>query len=334
MLITMKDVAKKAGVSVTTVSRVLNNRGSISEKTRKMVFRTIEELNYHPNEMARSLMTKKTHIIGLIVPVVDHPYFSMVVDAVESLCASSNYKLLLCTSDNSSEKELKLSAMLRANKVDGVIIYSQKEDPSPYMDYELPVVVVDKTLPGIPSVLSDNYQGGSLAARTLIESGSLHPIIFGFESRKNSISERRIAGFRDECIRNGIEYREYIVDNEHNNNIDLIKLDIMGNDFDDHYIKMFERYPDTDGIFTTNEILATKILLKLEKTGKSVPDDVQVIGYDGTILSELMDLTVVNQPTMQICSTVLEILFKRMENKIVPSSTIMPVNIIKRSSTK
>lgn len=327
-MIKMKDVAERAGVSVTTVSRVLNNRGAISEKTRKKVYRTMEELNYHPNEMARSLMTKKTHIIGLIVPAVDHPYFSMVVDAIESLCTAASYKLLLCTSDNSSEKELKLSAMLRANKVDGVLLYSQKEDPTPYMDYELPVVIVDKTLPGVPSVLCDNYQGGVYAARTLIESGSTKPIVFGYENRSISIGSQRISGFRDECTRCGVECREYIMDAH------SVKRDVASDYYEADLLRMLDEYPDTDGIFSTNEILASKIMMKLRKMGISVPEDIQIIGYDGTIISSLMDLTTIAQPVSEMCKIALETLFKRMDNVMVPSSSILPVSVIRRGSTR
>lgn len=327
-MITMKEVAERAGVSLTTVSRVMNNRGAISEKTRKKVSRTMLELNYHPNEMARSLMTKKTHIIGLIVPAVDHPYFSMVVDAVEGMCDAAGYKLLLCTSDHSSEKELKMSAMLRANKVDGVLLYSQREDPTPYMDYELPVVAIDKTIPDIPSVLCDNYQGGTYAARTLIESGSVHPVVFGFEDRNNSIFLQRITGYRDECVRSGIEYREYIIDSRHLNG------DIMSGDFDGHFERMLEQYPDTDGFFSTNEIIASKALMKCRKMGKSVPEDIQIVGYDGTILSKLFDMTTIEQPTERMCAIALEILIKRMDSKMVPSSSILPVSVIRRGSTQ
>jgi LacI family sucrose operon transcriptional repressor len=323
----MKEVADRAGVSITTVSRVMNNRGAISEKTRKKVFRIMSEMNYYPNEMARSLMTKKTHIIGLIVPGVNHPYFGKVVDTIEALCSDLGYKLLLCTSDHSSEKELRMSAMLRANKVDGVLLFGQREDPQPYKGYELPVVEIDKIIQGIPSVFCDNYQGGGKAAKTLIDSGCTHPIIFGFEDPANSIFHQRISGYRDECAARGVECREYIVNNT-SSKIPHIEI------FETHFQAMLEKYPDTDGLFSTNETIASRVLLKSLDMGISVPDNLQIVSYDGTWLSELLNLTTIAQPTEQMCSLALEILIKRMDGVIVPTSSVLPVTVIRRGSTK
>jgi LacI family sucrose operon transcriptional repressor len=329
-LVTMKDVAERAGVSLTTVSRVMNNRGAISEKTRKKVFRTMKELSYQPNEMARSLMTKKTHIVGLIIPAVDHPYFSMVVDAIESLCAASGYKLLLCTSDHSSEKELEMSAMLRANKVDGVLLYSQGEDPAPYVDYELPVVSIDKIMRDVPSVLCDNAQGGMIAAKTLIEGGSLHPVVFGFEDSSSCISVQRLEGFKETCVRMGVEYRAHIIELE-----DAVRQDdVTSEEFDSQFLLMLEKYPDTDGFFFTNEIIATRALMKLRKLGRSIPDELQLVGYDNTILSKLLDLTTIVQPITQMCELAFEILLKRMEGALVPSNSVLPVTLMRRGSTR
>jgi LacI family sucrose operon transcriptional repressor len=301
--------------------------GAISEKTRKKVFRIISEMNYHPNEMARSLMTKKTHIIGLIVPMVNHPHFAKVVDTIESLCSDLGYKLLLCTSDNSSEKELRMSAMLRANKVDGVLLLGQREDQEPYRGYELPVVKINTDIQGIPSVICDNYQGGALAAKTLIDSGCRHPIIFGFEDPVNSTFVQRISGYRDECAKRDAEYREYIINNR-SLNLSNAKL------FETHFQEMLEKYPDTDGLFSTNETVASRVLLRALNMGISDPDNLQIVGYDGTWLSQLMNLTTIAQPTEQMCSLALEILIKRMDDIMVPTSSVLPVTVIRRGSTK
>lgn len=326
-MITMKEVADRAGVSITTVSRVMNNRGAISEKTRKKVFRIMSEMNYYPNEMARSLMTKKTHIIGLIVPGVNHPYFGKVVDTIEALCTDLEYKLLVCTSDHSSEKEQRMSAMLRANKVDGVLLFGQREDPEPYKGYELPVVEIDKIIQGIPSVYCDNYQGGTCAAKTLIDSGCRHPLIFGFEDPTNRTFVQRISGYQDECTQRGIECREYIINNT-SSKLQPIEF------FETHFQAMLDKYPDTDGLFSTNETTASRALLQARKMGISVPDGLQIVSYDGTWLSELLDLTTIAQPTEQMCSLALEILIKRMDGVMVPTSSVLPVTVIRRGSTK
>lgn len=326
-MITMKDVAKRAGVSITTVSRVMNDRGAISSKTRKKVLSTMEELNYFPNEMARSLMTNKTHIIGLIVPTVDHPYFSAAVDHIESMCAAEGYKLLLCTSDHSYEKEKKMSAILRANKVDGVLLYSQGKEAQEYVNYELPVIAIDTSPLDVPSVFCNNYQGGSLAAKTLIECGCINPVVFGFEDSEIAIGQQRINGFCDECTNSSIDYGKYIIERKYyrDNQIDV--------DFEIHLHRMMEQFPEIDGLFTTNEILATKAILHLHRMGKSVPEDIQVMGYDGTTLSDIVGITTIAQPIEEMCALALDLLFKLMEDKIVPSSSILPVQVIRRGST-
>jgi DNA-binding LacI/PurR family transcriptional regulator len=240
-----------------------------------------------------------------------------------------NYKLLLCTSDHSSEKELNMSAMLRANKVDGVLIYSQVDDPESYMDYDLPVVSLDKAMPGLPTVICDNSQGGAYAVKTLIESGSVHPVIFGFEDMSNPIGLQRISGYREECVRRNVEYREYLIEKGA-----ALTEDIPEEYFRKHFNEMLQLYPDTDGIFVTNEIIAIMALRTVKEMGRQVPQDLQIVGYDGTYLSKLMNLTTVAQPTEQLCSIALDILFRRMEGTFVPSSSILPVSVIRRGSTR
>lgn len=115
------DVAKIAGVSSTTVSRVLNNRGYISEKTKEKVYKAMEEINYFPNDLARSLFRKRTNLIGLIIPNSSNPFFGELAFHIESICTSMGYKLLLCNSLHRKDKEEKYLEMLIRNQVDGVI---------------------------------------------------------------------------------------------------------------------------------------------------------------------------------------------------------------------
>lgn len=153
---TLKDVAAKVGVSVTTVSRVLNNRGAISEKTREKVFQAMKELDYFPNEMARSLSNRNSYLLGLIVPYIYHPFFSLLTDAVELACRREGYKLLLCASGNSAQREKEHFSMLRANNVAGVLVCSRLEDATDYLKADFPLVSIERTIADIPSVSCDN----------------------------------------------------------------------------------------------------------------------------------------------------------------------------------
>ena len=122
---TLLNVAERAGVSVTTISRMLNNRVNVSEKTRKKIYAAMKELNYYPNEIARSLTKKKSNIIGLIVPSAKNFFYSQIIEYTEYYAEKKGYKLLLCISNHDSEKESRYFGMLKANKVTGIIIASR-----------------------------------------------------------------------------------------------------------------------------------------------------------------------------------------------------------------
>lgn len=162
---TLKDVAEKVGVSITTVSRVMNGRGAISRETRDKVFAAMKELNYFPNEMARSLGNKSSHLIGLIVPYIDHAFFGILTAAIEEACYKSGYKLFFCTSGGNPNRERELFTMLCANNVAGVLVCSRITDESLYMQTDVPIVTIERMIEDVPSVSCDNYKGGVLAAQ-------------------------------------------------------------------------------------------------------------------------------------------------------------------------
>ena len=122
---TIKDIAAPAGVTATTVSRVINNRGYISEETRKKVTQAMQEMNYQPNELARSLAKAHSNTIGVIVPHISHPFFSKMISALESAAAKRGYKILLCNSKDQPEKETEYLDMFISNRVTGVVMASQ-----------------------------------------------------------------------------------------------------------------------------------------------------------------------------------------------------------------
>ena len=168
MSLTIKDVAEKAGVSVTTVSRVLNNRGYISDKTRKKVMTTMDELNYTPNEMARSFLTNKTRFIALIVPTTENPFFGELTFHLEKELAKKGYNLFICNSLNDVDNEKKYLRLLQEKRVDGVIVGSHNINISEYQYFENKIVSIERELTAhIPIIQSDNYLGGKLATQEL-----------------------------------------------------------------------------------------------------------------------------------------------------------------------
>ncbi|MBN2220869.1 MAG: LacI family DNA-binding transcriptional regulator, partial [Vallitaleaceae bacterium] len=148
----IKDVARVAGVSITTVSRVLNNTNYISAETKKKVYDAIHELDYHPHQIARALSKKQSFIIGLILPDSSHPFFAQLAKAIEKTAELSEYKVLLCNSLNDKEKETKYIKMLRENRADGIIMGSHALNTKEYEKIQYPVVTFDRTIGEIPCI--------------------------------------------------------------------------------------------------------------------------------------------------------------------------------------
>ena len=160
---TIKEVAQRAGVSVTTVSRVLNKRGYISQEMHDKIYATMEELNYRPNEVARSLTRRRTKIIGLLVPSVDDPYFGEVVNQLILAAMRHGYKVMIYASDGQNDRALEYVGMLKANQVDGIIISLRSRELDALLDDNLPVVSFERIKVGrLPTVLCDNHMGGRI----------------------------------------------------------------------------------------------------------------------------------------------------------------------------
>ena len=177
-MITIKDVAKRAGVSIATVSRVINQSPSVTEQSIQRVQQAIDELGYQPNSIARSLQLGHSGLIGMIVPQLDHPFFSRLVEAAEQRCVEHGCRLVLCCSNSEDTREKEFVQMLRRNRVDGMLIATRTPNLG-YLDgYDIPVVGVERSIASnVPFVACDNYTGGVLAAQALLSRGSKHPAV-------------------------------------------------------------------------------------------------------------------------------------------------------------
>ncbi|SPT89140.1 LacI family transcriptional regulator [Bacillus cereus] len=194
---TIKDVAKLAGVSVATVSRVLNKNGYVHEDTLKKVERAIEMLDYKPSTVARSLYNKKSRLIGLVVPNIVNPFFPEVARAVEDVAHKQGYTVVLCNSDESLEKEKQYIDVLRQNNVDGFIVATNPQNSVNYMNLSVPVVAIDRMFnERIPTVYADNYAGSQAATKLLLDKGCKH-IAHIRGPRDVSTANERFEGFVD-----------------------------------------------------------------------------------------------------------------------------------------
>ena len=315
----LEDVAKRANVSKTTISRVLNNRGYLSQKTIDNVYKAIEELNYQPNVVARQLFQKKTNIVGLLFPTVANPFFSELVEALEKKLYEIGYKVLIGNSMNNKEKETNYLNQLLSDQVDGLIVGTHNQGIQEYKYQNLPIVAIDRVMnEDIPVVESDNYNGGKLATKLLIAQGAKNIIHTNGPIDLQTPANRRRLAYEDTMKAYQLIPRTVTLDF----NISYVKKKQI-------FFQMFEDYPKIDGIFASNDIDAALILQVAKEKGLNVPADLLVVGYDGTLMTRsiLPDLTTVIQPINDIADTAVAILMKRINKEETKKEYILPVTL-------
>jgi len=324
---TLKDVADLAGVTVTTVSRMLNKKANVSEHTKQKIHAAMEALDYIPNEVARSLSTKKSHVIGLIVPSAVNFFFASIIQYIEEYVSAHQYKLLLCISDLDKDKEYEYYTMLRANRVDGVIVTSRTRDIDKLIHFQSPVLTIERTLSdGIPSISSDNYAGGSLAALHLLEMGCKNLVYIGGNLALDIEANRRLEGFSETLRKCGI--KETVV--AHTGERDFINLS-YGNIIE----SLFMKYADTDGVFASNDVIAAQVLQYCHRHHIDIPGRLKIVGYDDAGLAALCSptLTTIRQPIKEMCKAAVDNIIQLSKGKMVPKRIIFPVSISMRESS-
>lgn len=322
---TIKDVAKKAGVAVATVSRVLNNRGYISEATRQKVYKAMEELNYQPNELARSLYRKKSYLIGLLIPNISHPFFAELAGYIEYYAYQNGYKILLCNSQQNSDKEKEYIDMLKRHQVDGIIIGSHTLEAEQYLNVNLPIVAVDRYYTNIPYVASDNYNGGILATKLLIEKGCRNIAHISGPLALNTPANNRYKAFKDVATQENVNY--FIVETKlHSFETEEYKKIIR---------QLFEEHPEIDGIFASSDLIAISIISLARELNKRIPQDLKIIGYDDINIANLVvpSLTTVKQPIEEIAKKAIELILCQIDGKKVENENILPITLIERETT-
>lgn len=269
---TIRDVAKRANVSVSTVSRVINQKGYVHEETKELVEKIIKELGFIPNQLARSLTNRSSKIIGVIVPHIGPSFYGELLEGIESQAAAYGYKIMFCHTQDDPDRELEYLKFFEQYNIEGLIIASNFSNRDKLAELNIPVVTVDHILDeNIPSITSDNVKGGMLAAQRLIKSGAKHLIVFRGPSFLLTTMERTI-GFLNEIKK----YDLYA---------DIFDFDLVSPDT--RLIEeVLKNNPHVDGIFTFSDTLAFATLNILQKLGKKVPKDVSLVGYDDTPYSK------------------------------------------------
>lgn len=302
------DVARESGVSVFTVSSVVNNKSYVSKKLRTRVEAAISKLNYVPNLVARSLANRRTHTIGMIVPDIANPFFPMVVRGAEDAAQKHGYNLLLCNSDDSLEKEEKAIELLLSKRVDGILLTKAAEAFRPALrqmikDVGIPFVLVMRTYPKLTqdAVITDDYEGAYNAVRHLARTGRRRiGLISG--PLKVSNAKARWQGFRDALKAEGLPFDEKLVV-EGNYRVD--------SGFRAGHTLLSQR---PDGIYGANYLMTVGLLKAAEELGLTCPEDFGLVSFDDYPWLGVFrpKLTTVELPKHQLGAEAAELLMERI----------------------
>ena len=312
---TMKDVAREAGVALGTVSKVINGI-PVGESYRVRVEEAIEKLNYRINSYAKGLKSNRTFVIAVMVPNMVSPFFSKLVNCLNRSLAQRGYRMLLCATDYDPEQEQSYVYIAEQQKVDGIICLSY--NPQLQVPEGVPFVSIDRYFGAqIPCVASDNYGGGSLAAHKLVENGCKNLAFLRIGSKLTNEPNKRKDGFVNACENMDVPYTLKILDDGSPYSA-----------FEDFLLEhLHEGKLDFDGIFCVTDTLAHQIIGSLRRMGQRVPEDVQVMGFDGIRHFGDLDYTcsTIVQPLEEIAETCVELILEKEEGKI-PSLICLPVS--------
>ncbi len=313
---TIKDVAREAGVALGTVSKVINGI-PVGESYRIRVEEAIEKLNYRINSYAKGLKSNRTFVVAVMVPNLISPFFAKLVNCLNKSLAQRGYRMLLLATDYDPEQEQSYVFMAaEQQKVDGIICLSY--NPQLQVPEGVPFVSIDRNISAqIPCVACDNYGGGALAAEVLVRNGCKNLAFLRIGSKLTNEPNKRRDGFINACENMDVPYTLKIVD-------DGTPYTAFEDFLREH---LREGKLDFDGIFCVTDNLASQIISSLRKMGQRVPEDVQVVGFDG--IRHFGDLdyicSSIVQPLDEIAETCVELILEKEEGKI-PSLICLPVS--------
>ena len=320
----IKDVAKHANVSVATVSRYLNKKGYVSEGAKEKIEAAIVALNYRPNQVARSLSTKQTNLIGLIVPDITNPFFPELARAVEDIALSYGYTVILCNSDENAEKEELYIQMLTQKYVAGFIVTTNLLKAPHYEDVLVPIVALDRTInASIPTVTTDNVEGARMGTQHLLACGAKNiicmrgPIGIG-------PADDRVKGFLEAIAGKDVQAK-------------IVECPFSFESSEKVAEKLLVDDPDIDGIFASSDTSAIAALKVAQGMGRHVPNDLQIVGFDGVQLGKMVSpgLTTVAQNIYKMGAYATRMLIKMIEDtSLTEKHVIVPAELIVRGTTR
>lgn len=334
MKVTIKDIAKEAGVSITTVSLVLNNKPSrIPDETKERVLKVAKKYNYVPNSVAKSLVTRTTNTIGLVLPDIENAFFSSLAKVIEQFGREQGYLVLLVNNNDSHKLNIEVMDLLLQRNIDGLMVVLpnesyQKKYSKEVIDYfsqlSIPYILIDRMIDPIDAnkIYFDNMLGGYYAGKHLIEHG--HRRIGCITGPNQTVSsQERLQGFLKACLHHGVTIEpKWIVEGDYY--------------FDGGYRAM-KKLLDTNvtALFAFNDLMAFGAIEAIMEHGEQIPEDYSIISYDYSKLTKLLKIPLdsVNQDTRALGEQAFNILLKQLENPKLPNQNVQlkPELIIKGS---
>ena len=306
----MNDVARQAGVSVVTVSRVVNNSANVNELTRSRVLKAIKDLKYKPNRVAKRLRSKSLsgNLLGVMIPDIRNPFYVDVLRGIEDVAYHNNYAIIVCNFGQDETKEKMYLDILQSESIDGLIVAPVREDDAKVISLVksgLPLVCVDRGLVSVDVdvVLVDNVKGAFLAVDHLAKKG-FKRIAYIAGKPEIPSSRYRGEGYRKALESNGLMYDEGLVkygDSSHESGVRLCA-------------ELLEMDPRPDALFTGNNLITLGALETIHNLGLSIPQEVGIVGFDDMPWSSSLNpsLTAVRQPAYEIGKRAAELLIHRI----------------------
>ncbi|MBF4805033.1 MAG: LacI family DNA-binding transcriptional regulator [Pseudoleptotrichia goodfellowii] len=328
-VVSIKELAEMSEVSIATVSRVINKKGGYSKETEEKILKLAESKSYQQNVNARSLRTKKSQTIGVIVPDISNEFFAKIIQAVEKQAIKYNYSVFVCNTDENIEIEKRQLNNLIGQFVDGIIyIGGGVQLGNETQALKIPMIYIDRYIDDKEIYIeSDNFHGGYLAGQELIQSGC-RKIAVMKDIRKISSAHKRYLGFLKALKDSKVGFDEKLL-------CDVTVINYK--EAKEKTLELLDSGEVFDGVFATNDTLALGVMTALNERRIRIPNEVKIVGFDNISASEIagIPLTTINQNKRKMGELAVELLMdKILSRKSNVNNIKIPVNLIRRKSTE
>lgn len=333
MTVTIKDIARKLGISPSTVSRALRNHPDISPETKERVNTLANALDYQPNSIAQSLQKKRTNLVGVVVPEIEHHFFSAAINGIEEVAYNAGYAIIVTKSNEDCEREsLNIKALI-SNRVAGLVVSISETTRSCehfklLMRQKIPFVFFDRVCEGIrvSEVVVDDFEGAFSATEHLIERGYRKIAHIGGPEHLN-ISRLRYEGYSSALRKYSLTVDEKLV----------VRGGLNEEDGRRGCMELLELDPLPDAIFSVNDPVAIGAFEKIKQQGLKIPEDIALVGFSNNPISSLIDpaLTTVGQPAYEMGKIACDLLLQQInsDENFIPRKEVLKTELIIRNST-